>query len=143
MSADGVTVGGGAPQSAPWQCWCVCPRVSVYVYKCVRETVCIQLILVMIAGLTLALPFPHCPSYSGLCHLHPSGILHQYHRCGFTRCRFPGRVINDSSCGPSHSPSLPDLVLPLLFPLACLHHSLRREINVQGQGGGEDSGPVG
>lgn len=72
-------------------------------------------------------PSPCRPSYPGLCHLHPSSILYQCHRCGFTRCRFLGKVINDGSCGPSHSPSLPDLVLPLLFQLACLSPPFPKE----------------
>lgn len=44
----------GLPQSAPWQCWCVCPRC-----ECVCVQVCgIQLTLVPIAGFTLARSFP-------------------------------------------------------------------------------------
>lgn len=144
MSTDGVTAGGGGSTICTMAMLvCVCPRVSVCVYQCASMSVCIQLRLVLNAGLTLAHSFlppsilpktvPSPPPR------HPLSVSQML----IHKCRLPGKVINDGSCGPSHSPSLPDLVLPLLFLVACLHHSLRREINIQGQGGGEESDPMG
>lgn len=54
------------------------------------------------------------------------------------KCRLPGKVINDGSCGPSHSPSLPDLVLPLLFLVARLFHPPKerdKRSRARGRGG--------
>lgn len=54
------------------------------------------------------------------------------------KCRLPGKVINDGSCGPSHSPSLPDLVLPLFFLVARLYHPPKerdKRSRARGRGG--------
>lgn len=58
MSTDGVTAGGGGSTICTMAMLvCVCPRVSVCVYQCASMSVCIQLRLVLNAGLTLAHSF--------------------------------------------------------------------------------------